>query len=416
MDNLGTLGVQALPPPDSLGMEYPVNGNIEHIFGAGLWVGGLLDTSSVGSGPPLRLVSTAYEGWLGPHHEFHYGPLPGDTIWKSGRGSPEPSGWSDYWGPSFPFNPISDSDFYCLYSDYTTAVPGHVPLNLQVIQSSFAWDDPYAEAVDIIEYRILNTGVRAIDSAYVGLLMDGDVGPTNDPLYFLYNYAGYYPDMYTAYIHNPIDLGSTPAGVALLGASEPLDSLHLTFDWYYGPDSPPTDALRYDVMSSGVTDPDQYPELGDTRFLLSVGPFDLQPITDPDGDTLVIAFAILSGQSLSMIRVHAERALEIYLNRGLPSAVAELSSEVPKECELLQNYPNPFNPSTTIEFSIPRTSFATLKVFNILGEEVELLVSEEFAPGTYTVKWDASGKPSGVYFYRLETGGFVNTGKLLLLR
>ena len=116
------------------------------------------------------------------------------------------------------------------------------------------------------------------------------------------------------------------------------------------------------------------------------------------------------------MRVHAERALEIYLNRGLPSAVEELSSEIPDQFELLQNYPNPFNPSTTITFSIPRSSFVILKVFNILGEEVKSLVSEERAPGTYTVKWDASGNASGVYFYRLQAGGFVDTKKLLLIR
>jgi len=77
---------------------------------------------------------------------------------------------------------------------------------------------------------------------------------------------------------------------------------------------------------------------------------------------------------------------------------------------------NPFNPSTTIEFSLPRSGYVRLKVFNILGEEVATLVEEELDVGTYTRRWNAIGVASGIYFYRLQTGDFVDTKKLLLLR
>lgn len=89
---------------------------------------------------------------------------------------------------------------------------------------------------------------------------------------------------------------------------------------------------------------------------------------------------------------------------------------VPGEFVLAQNYPNPFNPSTKIEFSLPRSTYATLKVFNLLGAEVATLVGQEFAAGSYTVDWSASGAPSGVYFYRLVAGAYVETKKMLLLR
>ena len=83
---------------------------------------------------------------------------------------------------------------------------------------------------------------------------------------------------------------------------------------------------------------------------------------------------------------------------------------------LSQNYPNPFNPNTTIKFTLPEPGFVTLKVYNLLGEEVITLVSEELNSGHYKYIWNASGLSSGIYFYRLQAGNFVNTKKTLLLK
>jgi hypothetical protein len=89
---------------------------------------------------------------------------------------------------------------------------------------------------------------------------------------------------------------------------------------------------------------------------------------------------------------------------------------VPVEYTLAQNYPNPFNPSTKVEFSLPRSSYVTLKVFNLLGEEVAALAGQNFTAGSYRVDWNAKGVASGVYFYRLVAGAYVETKKMLLLR
>jgi hypothetical protein len=88
----------------------------------------------------------------------------------------------------------------------------------------------------------------------------------------------------------------------------------------------------------------------------------------------------------------------------------------PEEITLEQNYPNPFNPSTTIKFSLSSTGFATLKIYNTLGEEVAVLLDKDFTAGTYEVEWNASNLPSGVYFYQLQTNGFLETKKMILLR
>lgn len=104
--------------------------------------------------------------------------------------------------------------------------------------------------------------------------------------------------------------------------------------------------------------------------------------------------------------------------RNFIAAITDVVQGTPvrREFRLLQNYPNPFNPITNIQFSIPNGQFAMLKVYNVLGQEVVTLVNEVRQPGTYSIQFDASNLPSGVYFYRLQAGWFSETRKLLLMR
>ncbi|MCX7762321.1 MAG: DUF4623 domain-containing protein [Candidatus Kryptonium sp.] len=92
------------------------------------------------------------------------------------------------------------------------------------------------------------------------------------------------------------------------------------------------------------------------------------------------------------------------------------TDEVPLTYALYQNYPNPFNPITTIKYSIPRTEKVTLKIYNILGQEVATLIDEEQKAGVYEFKFDASNLASGVYFYRLTAGSFVDVKKMMLVK
>ncbi len=99
---------------------------------------------------------------------------------------------------------------------------------------------------------------------------------------------------------------------------------------------------------------------------------------------------------------------------GIVTSVTELhDAAVPARFTLEQNYPNPFNPTTVIRFSLKEKEAATLRIYDLLGKEIAVLVNEELNAGTYSVQWNASGASSGVYFYRLTAGAYSETKKLL---
>jgi hypothetical protein len=104
-----------------------------------------------------------------------------------------------------------------------------------------------------------------------------------------------------------------------------------------------------------------------------------------------------------------------YASRILPTSVRP-ETDLPSAFQLLQNYPNPFNPTTTIVYSVGSREFVELKVYNVLGEEMATLVQGVQNPGTYSVRWDASGYAGGVYFYTLNAGNQLQVQKLVLAK
>ncbi|HRN26613.1 MAG TPA: major capsid protein P2 [Ignavibacteriaceae bacterium] len=94
----------------------------------------------------------------------------------------------------------------------------------------------------------------------------------------------------------------------------------------------------------------------------------------------------------------------------------KVQAVLPDKFELQQNYPNPFNPNTIIKFSLPKDNFVTLRVFNILGETVKLLVNEEQKAGIHNIEFNASSLASGVYFYSIEAGDFKAVRKMMLMK
>jgi hypothetical protein len=107
---------------------------------------------------------------------------------------------------------------------------------------------------------------------------------------------------------------------------------------------------------------------------------------------------------------------------GLGNDVAQLeNNDLPTSFGLKQNYPNPFNPDTKLEFDVPHRSHVTITVFNVLGQQITTLVDEQMTAGSYVADWDgraSSGNQvaSGIYFYKMEADGFVETKKMMLLK
>jgi hypothetical protein len=98
------------------------------------------------------------------------------------------------------------------------------------------------------------------------------------------------------------------------------------------------------------------------------------------------------------------------------TVVKETVQQIPQSPTLEQNYPNPFNPATVIKYSVPKSDIVTLKVYNMLGQEVATLVNQQQQAGNYNINFNATRLASGVYMYRIQTGGFSLTKKMILIK
>jgi len=99
-----------------------------------------------------------------------------------------------------------------------------------------------------------------------------------------------------------------------------------------------------------------------------------------------------------------------------PIGIPQIGIIIPKTYKLNQNYPNPFNPSTTIKFDIPKTALTKIVIYDLLGREVKTVVNEQLPAGTYERTFDASNFASGIYFYQIRSGDFVDTKKMILIK
>jgi len=287
-----------------------------------------------------------------------------------------------------PFSFSSDSNFDQIstfqMSDLTF-------FNMRVTQTTYS---NTGDDFIFITYSYLNGSGNNYSELYFGIFCDWNVGGINNYLLnrgeidesrnLIYNWengGAIDPSYYGLIAFNGLDGGTSNDHV-------PLTRLE-GFDYLSALTPPPAMEL-------------------DHRTIVGDGPYNLQ-----NGETLVVGFGIVAGNNLADLQANTDIAQSIW-----DSVIVSVDeqSENPISFILNQNYPNPFNPSTIIKFSIPSSGFATLKIYNALSEEVVVLLEKELTTGTYEVEWNATGLPSGVYFYQLKTEGFVETKKMLLLK
>ncbi|HLF13372.1 MAG TPA: hypothetical protein VI932_00600 [Bacteroidota bacterium] len=409
---------QSQNPP--YGLEYPAGSGIEHVFGAGPWIGGIVDgTRRVSEGyngdnankfirpdprHPLRelIWQTAVRDSLtepnrrgcdddgdGRIDEDDLDGLDNDGDWVLAtddigsdgiedlnevgcRGgydvatNPDPNfdnydrsktdfcrpdangnfrrkddpdayteknGLADHGEPHVDedYAAISDKDLYCSARDDNDPPSGHFPMGIKVIQKCFSWSGNFANAVIPFDYYFINTSNRAIEDVYVGFFADMDVGPVNAGEFWTRNYSCYFDSLRTAYIHNPIDRGSTPIGITVLGTPKPLSELKYIYQWFNfttNPSPGTVDSILYSWMSG-----EPFPERlvatcesptnpSDTRFLFSFGPF----TTLAPGDTLKISVALVGGEGVESgpnnLKENAEKAIKLYKRGYVPPIVA----------------------------------------------------------------------------------------------
>ena len=108
--------------------------------------------------------------------------------------------------------------------------------------------------------------------------------------------------------------------------------------------------------------------------------------------------------------------LGTFMRFGTPSGITSLNNELPDGFSLSQNYPNPFNPTTKINFSIPVNENVSLKIYDVLGNELETLVNGDLSSGSYSIDFDGSKYSSGIYFYTLTSGSFKETKRMNLIK
>ncbi len=281
------------------------------------------------------------------------------------------------------------------------------PLGLVVDQKAYAWANaPWNDFV-ILEYTIRNTTAQAINNIYAGVYLDWDVGDDSNANFANWdnaNQLGYEWANGSAYYGIT---AVSPAQASSYRAVKNADYVWTDF----------TDASKYQFMTAGFQVVSSN-EASDWSQLLSYGPYNLAA-----GKTVTVAFAVLGGTNLADLQANARASRDAY-NALAVGVDSPDNTPAPVQFDLAQNTPNPFAirtaPATEIRYSLAESGPVTLRIFNLLGQEIAVLVQGVQNSGSYAVQWNGRDRrglaaPSGVYFYQIKTPNFTATRKLILV-
>lgn len=280
---------------------------------------------------------------------------------------------------------LSDFELVGAYNNAYSAAPPDVLVKYNI----YSWNNAkYA----LVKWTIKNRETAAIN-AKIGLdiimSLDGTYG---------YDTVTYNPSNQVIITKR----GGVHSGIKFF--SHPLQSLY-SFEWYdgYYVDSSYWSWLNYGSIQN------EY--IGDVEGPVTIPSIEFVNINSQD--SVVLYFAIALGENENDLLAQINDAQTKY---NLITDVNDQSSSSPVDFSLNQNYPNPFNPNTIISWNVPFDSYQTLKVYDVLGNEVASLVNEYRTAGSYSINFNASNLSSGVYYYKLTAGNFTETKKMILIR
>lgn len=344
-------------------------------------------------------------------------------------------------------NPISVSNeqlFQKSETIFNDDGAGFNKLGIETKQTSFSFRDEPNDKFIILEYLLTNKSLNDINNLYAGLFFDWDMpaeNPIVDTTAYDYNYNFGYARVKDLKVLNTIVASALISSVNY--NYYPIDNAATSGDVRLFDSDEFTDREKWITLSSGIVNKNV--GYSDISFVVSGGPFNIKA-----NSSIRIAFAVAADTSYKDLQQSIVQSRKKYSEM---ISNVEDRNELPTEFVLYQNYPNPFNPTTTIKYSIPDVSLrqsrqsrdqddnkqnvmvslsnhdvtlrqaqsdniVTLKIYDILGRDVATLVNEYQKPGTYNYQFSINNYklPSGVYFYKLQTGNFIQTKKMVILK
>ena len=453
------------PLTGNSGFEWPKGSGIFAIYAAGPWIG-----AKVNGEPRVAIAEYSYEfvpGTINSVTHLHNDPsLSRYQVYKYSAGEiPDPEAIED----GCPSEVIGDQMLWTVFNDADSAqhiIFDSMPLGLEIQQTVFGYlqASPLGNAV-FLRWLLINKSVNTLDSAYLSIWSDPDLGDSGDDLIgcdstlslgFCYNgsnfdgeYGDHPPAVGYLLLQGPVVFSSGDTAIFLGNKKADYKNLPMTsFIYWIGSNSnngnPQTAQEVYNYMQArwrdgthvtygGMgTNPntpnanymfsgDPISGLGwlddvpaDKRFIMNTGPFSMAP---GDSQEVIFAVYILRGfdylNSLTLLK-QANSIMHNVYNSVFVGF--EDKKEVIIENYLMENYPNPFNNQTTIKYQLVSAQKVQLDIFNSTGQKVSTLINEQQLPGEYKVKWDASGLASGIYFARLKVAQYTFTKKLLYVK
>jgi len=296
---------------------------------------------------------------------------------------------------------IADQQGTAVFNDDNA---GTNKLGVTVTMESYSYNNEADNNYILLKYKITNNTDTAITNMYAGLFFDWDmVNGSGDNDITAYDKTGNF-----GYVFHQGGNPDNYVGAAVVSSdsygfygilNDGSDSGFGIYDGF-------SDAEKWSAISGGVVKDSAGP--GDISNVTSEGPFDIDA-----GESHKTVFAVGAAPGLEQLSAAFTNARTKF---SLINGVAENNAAIPFTYTLEQNYPNPFNPSTTISFTLAEKGTVTLKIYDILGKEVTSLVNEELGAGEHKVLFNAANYASGVYFYRISTGTFTQSKKMVLLK